>query len=245
MSDDLDARRPVIVTMPDGIDAGNAKAVGETLDAAIARGAVVVVADCTRTTFCDSVGFNTLLLTNQKARDADAELLFVIARNGQLRRVLELMEMQDALAVYPTIDDAVTASRSLRSSRGAAPDDSVETWNGLEFARRGERHAVQGRRPAIERFPVRGWEHRLQLRFTEMPGRVDASGDAFPERLRHVHRGCPLGDQLIQGITGVVGLGEVNDPTLASQVPEVSHRPLALPGVEDVEYAAHEHIRLA
>src|SRR5215475_8724626 len=120
MSDDLDALRPVIVTMPEGIDAGNARAVGDTLEGAFAQGAKAVIADCTPTTFCDSVGFNTLLLTNQKARTAKVELLFVIAPNSQLRRVLELLEMQDALAVYPSIDAAVTASRQLPLTRTAA-----------------------------------------------------------------------------------------------------------------------------
>lgn len=117
MSDDLDAQWPVIVTMPEGIDAGNASAVGDTLIAAFGQGAMVVVADCTPTTFCDSIGFNTLLLTNHKAHAAKAELLFVITPNGPLRRVLELLEMQDALAVYPSIDAAVTASRQLPPAR--------------------------------------------------------------------------------------------------------------------------------
>ena len=111
VSEDLDAQRPVIVTMPEGIDAGNASAVGGTLDAAFAQGAMTVIADCTPTTFCDSVGFNTLLLTNQKAHEGQAALLFVIAPDCPLRRVLELLEMQDALAVYPSIDAAVAASR--------------------------------------------------------------------------------------------------------------------------------------
>ena len=119
MSDDFDVQRPVIVTMPQGIDADNASAVSDTLAAAFAQGAMTVVADCTPTTFCDSVGFNTLLLTNQKAQAAKAALLFVIAPNGLLRRVLELLEMQDALAVYPSIDAAVTASRQLRVVRGS------------------------------------------------------------------------------------------------------------------------------
>lgn len=113
MSDDLDPQWPVIVTMPEEIDADNASAVGDTLVAAFAQGAVAVVADCTPTTFCDSVGFNTLLLTNQKAREAKAELLFVLTPNSQMRRVLYLLEMQDALAVYPSIEAAVTASRRL------------------------------------------------------------------------------------------------------------------------------------
>jgi anti-anti-sigma factor len=110
MSDALHAQRPVIVTMPEAIDAGNARAAGDKLDAAFAQGARAVVADCTFTTFCDSVGFNTLLQTDQNARAARAELLFVIAPNSPLRRVLELLEMQDTLAVYPSIDAAITAS---------------------------------------------------------------------------------------------------------------------------------------
>jgi anti-anti-sigma factor len=120
VSDDLDAKRPVIVTMPAGIDAGNASAVGDALDAAFAQGAMGVVADCTLTTFCDSIGFNTLLLANQKAHAAKAELLFVITPSGPLRRVLELLEMQDELAVYPNIDAAVAASGRLPLTRTAA-----------------------------------------------------------------------------------------------------------------------------
>jgi anti-anti-sigma factor len=111
VSDDVDPLRPVIVTMPKEIDAGNASAVGDTLTAAFAQGAMAVVADFTPTTFCDSVGYNTLLQTNQKARAAKAELLFVITPDSRMRRVLELLDMLDALAVYPSIDAAVTASR--------------------------------------------------------------------------------------------------------------------------------------
>lgn len=120
VSDDLDARWPVIVTMPEGIDAGNAGVIGCQLDDAFAQGALVVVADCTPTRFCDSVGFNTLLQTNEKAREAKAQLLFVITPNGPLRRVLELLEMQDALAVYPTIEAAVTAGLRLPLTRMAS-----------------------------------------------------------------------------------------------------------------------------
>lgn len=120
MPDNLDARRPVIVTMPKEIDAGIASAVGDTLDVAVAQGAMSVIVDCTATTFCDSVGFNTLLLTNQKAHAAKAELLFVIAPDGLLRRVLELLKIQDTLAVYPSIEAAVTASRQLPLTRPAA-----------------------------------------------------------------------------------------------------------------------------
>ncbi len=126
MSDDLDPVRPVIVTMPEVIDAGSASAVGDTLEAAFAQGAMAVVADCTPTTFCDSGGYNTLLLTNQKARAAGAELLFVITPNSPMRRVLELLEMLDALAVYPSLDAAVTASRKLPTSpRSGLEDVSV------------------------------------------------------------------------------------------------------------------------
>jgi hypothetical protein len=86
---------------------------------------MAVIVDCTPTTFCDSVGFNTLLLANQKAREAKAKLLFVIAPNSQLRRVLELLKMQDALEMYPSIDAAVaaaTASRQLSSRRRCYAD---------------------------------------------------------------------------------------------------------------------------
>jgi anti-anti-sigma factor len=120
MPDDLEPQRPVIVTMPKEIDAGNANAVRDMLDAALAQGAMAVVVDCTATIFCDSVGFNTLLLANQKARAAKAELLFAIAPDAHLRRVLKLLEMQDTLAVYPSIDAAVTASRQLPLTRTAA-----------------------------------------------------------------------------------------------------------------------------
>src|SRR5271155_2626014 len=78
-----------------------------------------------------------------------------------------------------------------------------------------------------------------------MPGWLNARRNALPERLRHGRRGCALGHQLIERIARIVSLREVDRAPPAGYVAEVRHRPLALPGVEDVEHATHEDICFA
>lgn len=97
---------PEIVHLPEEIDIANAEMVGEELIATIGRGAVVV-ADMTATVFCDSQCIRHLLVANDQAKEAGAELRLVIQSEAVLR-VLRITGVDRLLNIYPSLDAALT-----------------------------------------------------------------------------------------------------------------------------------------
>ncbi len=100
---------PVIVALPDEIDAVNAESVYEQLSAAFVPGVTVVVADMTSTRFCDSRGAWQLTLAHQHAT-ARGQLRVAVPPGG-VRRVLELLGLDQVLHLYPTVAAALADDR--------------------------------------------------------------------------------------------------------------------------------------
>src|SRR5215472_13790236 len=125
--------QPVVVTFPTEIDISNADRIGEELCAALAPGVRTVIADMTRTRFCDSTGISMLVLAHRKALTNDAELRLVVLSTAVLR-ALTLVRLDHFLPVYPSLADALRpepppelptdrlpgrrAARSIRSPAG-------------------------------------------------------------------------------------------------------------------------------
>jgi anti-anti-sigma factor len=86
----------------------NAERVGEELCSAFSRGASVVIADLTSTVFCDCAGARQFVLTHNYAGAHDAQIRFVIPGRNMLR-VLPLTGIDQLLAIYPSLDAAVSA----------------------------------------------------------------------------------------------------------------------------------------
>jgi anti-anti-sigma factor len=98
----------VAVELPDEIDIANAEAVRDDLLSACAPG-VIIVADMTRTTFCDSRGTQELLGAHYRAREVGCHLRFVSV-TGPVLRVWQIMGADRILAMYPTLDSAMSAT---------------------------------------------------------------------------------------------------------------------------------------
>ena len=96
---------PVVVTLPGEIDYTNAAGIQADLHAAIVRGGVVI-ADLSRTTFCDSRGFSTLVKAHQRAQETRAEFRVVVPP-GPVRRNMAALALDRALAVFPGMDLAL------------------------------------------------------------------------------------------------------------------------------------------
>ena len=96
---------PVIVRLPAEIDVANAESLYDQLCSACAPG-FAVVADLTSTTFCDSLGVRRMMLAHQYARALGAELRFAVPSGG-VRRVLELLGLDQLLVLYPTVEAAL------------------------------------------------------------------------------------------------------------------------------------------
>jgi anti-sigma B factor antagonist len=98
--------QPVVVTLPAEIDMANADAAGEQLAAAFAAG-VVVIADMTGTTFCDSTGVRMLVQARQQAMANHTDLRLVVP-HAYVRRTLGRMGVGELLSIYLSFQEALT-----------------------------------------------------------------------------------------------------------------------------------------
>lgn len=104
----MDHGVPAVVTLPAEIDFTNAKEVSDQICAVIGPGVTAVIADLTATIFCDSSGLRHLLLAHKRASAAGAQLRFAIPSASPVRRILQLTGTDDVLAVYQSLDEAIT-----------------------------------------------------------------------------------------------------------------------------------------
>src|SRR5215469_14885193 len=97
---------PTVVTLPAEIDMTNSDHAGADLEAAVAPGVTIVVADMTATTFCDSRGIRALVLAHKHAAACGAELRLVVP-SASVLRVMGLLGADAVLAIYPSLQEAL------------------------------------------------------------------------------------------------------------------------------------------
>jgi anti-anti-sigma factor len=113
---------PMVVTLPAEIDMANADRVFAELQAAFAPGVSAVVADMTATTFCDSRGYRALVLAHKHAAANGAELRLVVP-SARVLRVMGVLGLDAALAVYPSLPEALAGEAD--GDAGAPGDDRL------------------------------------------------------------------------------------------------------------------------
>jgi len=99
---------PAVVMLPGEIDVSNAQWVFDQLSSAFASGATLVIADLTKTVFCDSTGLGTLLRVQRQAARDGAQLRLAIAPGTPVQRVFDLMGLDRLLPVYTSRAQAAT-----------------------------------------------------------------------------------------------------------------------------------------
>jgi anti-sigma B factor antagonist len=102
---------PAIIALPEEIDIGNARQVGEQLRAAVLPGSAVLIADMTSTKFCDSAGLHQLLLASNAAGATGAELRFVIHSKAVLH-IFQITGIDRLLLIYPSLQAALASAAS-------------------------------------------------------------------------------------------------------------------------------------
>ena len=111
--------RVAVVTLPVEIDVTNADAVREDLLSVLNQGAVLLVADMSRTTFCDSAGVSALVRTFRRAVASSSGLRLVVCTPA-VYRVLSLTGVDRLVDVFPSVA-ACLAGPYEEVSRGAQP----------------------------------------------------------------------------------------------------------------------------
>jgi anti-sigma B factor antagonist len=122
-----------VVAAPEEIDITNAPMLRSALLEAAARGHGTLVADLSRTQFCDSSGLHTLLAAHRRAQAGGGELLLVLGGAAVLR-VFALTGIDRMIPSFTSLADALAqASADGRGSHGragAGPEDSAAMSTG-------------------------------------------------------------------------------------------------------------------
>src|SRR5689334_22558197 len=105
-----------VVAAPEEIDITNAPKLRSALLEAAAHGHGTVVADLTRTQFCDSSGLHTLLAAHKRAQAEGGELLLVITSPAVLR-VFAITTVDWMIPNFTSLEEAL-ARTSANGSNG-------------------------------------------------------------------------------------------------------------------------------
>ena len=96
-----------VVTAPEEIDITNAAGLQAALLEAAEPGRAMVVVDMSRTRFCDSAGLNALVTADRRAR-ADGGEIRLAAVGAAVARVVALTGVDRVVAVYASLEEALT-----------------------------------------------------------------------------------------------------------------------------------------
>jgi hypothetical protein len=104
---------PVVVTFPAQLDAAAAEQAAGQITAAFTPGVSVVIADLTAAARCDRSAIRNLLKAHRKAAAQGGQVRFAIRPGGPLHQLTGFAGTHPLLAVYPTLQHALTCRSSL------------------------------------------------------------------------------------------------------------------------------------
>jgi anti-sigma B factor antagonist len=131
-----------VVSAPEEIDITNAPELRSALLEAAADGPGRLVADMTRTRFCDSSGLHTLLATHKRAQAEGGELLLVMP-NAAVLRVFAVTGIDRMIPNFTSLEDAL-AHTSPNGSNGRRQPDHAAEGSVVETIGTAARHGTTG-----------------------------------------------------------------------------------------------------
>lgn len=91
-----------VVTLPAEIDVTIADAVRDELLAILGQGAVLLIADLSKTKFCDSAGVSSLVRTYRQASTSGSAIRLVVGTPA-VQRVLSITGVDRLVDVFPSV----------------------------------------------------------------------------------------------------------------------------------------------
>jgi anti-sigma B factor antagonist len=101
--------RTAVMSLPVEIDITNADRVREDLLSVLNQGAVLLIADLSRTTFCDSAGVGAVARSFRRAKASQSDMRLVVGTLA-VQRVLALTGIDRLLDIYPSVAASLAAS---------------------------------------------------------------------------------------------------------------------------------------
>jgi anti-sigma B factor antagonist len=122
-----------VVTLPAEIDISNADQVREDLLSVLNRGAAVLIADLSNTTFCDSAGVAALARTFRRAEASQNEMRLVVSTPA-VHRVLSLTGVDRLLDIYPSVTASLAGPNEPTGSNPGKPVATADSDGGAALA---------------------------------------------------------------------------------------------------------------
>ena len=91
-----------VVTLPPEIDVTNADMVREELASVLNQGAALLIADLSKTSFCDSAGVSALVRTFRRAATSESSMRLVVSTPA-VERVLSITGVDRLLETFPSV----------------------------------------------------------------------------------------------------------------------------------------------
>lgn len=103
-----------IAHLREDVDAANATKIQRQLADALDAGTWSLVVDLSDMRYLDSAGIDMLLRLGDRLEHRRAKLSLVIPETSQLKRLVTIVGLADAIAVYPTLPIALQATSEPR-----------------------------------------------------------------------------------------------------------------------------------
>lgn len=103
----------VVARLSGEVDLSNAADVGDALAAAVPNTALGLVIDLTATAYLDSSGVHLLFDLGERLQRRQQQLRVVVPESAAIRRVLRIVELDSAVPLETTVDQAVERIRAL------------------------------------------------------------------------------------------------------------------------------------
>lgn len=112
------------------IDAANATITQHQLADALGPDASTLILDLSQTRYVDSAGIDMLLRLGDRLDRRRAKLILVIPETSQLKRLAAIVGLPDAIAIHPTLPQALQEAAKPHTQDGAPHPDPGGTTAG-------------------------------------------------------------------------------------------------------------------
>lgn len=102
-----------IAHVGEDIDAATVSRIQAQLDETLGPDALSLIVDLSETGYVDSAGIAMILRLHERLSQRRATLMLVMPPGSQLRRLIRLVGVDDAVAVYADVDEARRAAAEL------------------------------------------------------------------------------------------------------------------------------------
>jgi len=120
-----------IAHVNEDIDVANATAIQQRLADALGPDALSLVVDLSATRYVDSAGVDMLLRLSDLLDHRRAKLILVIPETSQLKRLATIVGLPAAIAIQPSLTDAVQeVARAQAETTASHPDSAHEQPTG-------------------------------------------------------------------------------------------------------------------